>query len=108
MELGTAIGLLAVIVATFAFEGLVYGDALAEASFGAFGDSEATTCSDNNFGCIVDFIVSVFQGIYGGIAFLFNLLAFNIPDAPTWVRFVLVGVLDGGLVLLIVSILRGN
>lgn len=109
MELGTAIGLLCVILGTFAFEGMVYGDALTEESFGTFGETTSVDCeSGGTFGCVIDFITQVFQGIIGGIAFLFNLLSFNIPDAPIWIRFVLVGVLDGGLVLLIVSILRGN
>lgn len=108
MELGTAIGLLFVIMATFAFEGLVFGEELAEESFGEIEESTPGACSDNNFGCIIDFISDLFSSIVGAVAFLFNLLTFNIPDAPWWIRLVLVGVVDGGAVLLIVSILRGN
>ena len=109
MELGTAIGLLFVIVSTFAFEGIVYGNALVEESF-ALTAPAAPSCTGflDGVACALGWIVQVFQAIAGALVFLFNLLTFNIPDAPIPVRIVLAAVFDGGLLLLIVSIFRGN
>lgn len=110
MELGTAIALLFVIISTFAFEGIAYGNVLVEESFPTITDPGTPSCTGflDGVACALDWIVAVFQAIFGALTFIFNLLTFNIPDAPIPLRIVLSTVFDGGLVLLLVSIFRGN
>jgi hypothetical protein len=107
---------LAIVGLTLAFMGLLFGQSLAESSYPAFKSVDFGACSGNaldeiacwigNVGAIV---FNFFAFIYGTIVFFIALLTFNVPGAPTWIRF-LVGTMIGGTVLwaLATTLLRGS
>lgn len=90
--------LLAVLSCSLAFEGLVYGQAIAEASF-------PTLSAPTN---PLEVLFGVIGIVFGGIVFFLNLLTFNVPDAPTWVRVPFATIFGGGLFFLILGLIRGS
>lgn len=102
--------LLFVIVATLAFEGLVYGEEIAADTFSEFDEPEDRDCSGflDGVACVFTFIVDLFQAIFAAVIFLFRLIIFDVPDAPWWIRLPVATVLGGGIVLIVVQVFRGN
>lgn len=109
------IGIIAIIITTLTFTGLLYGNELAANSFPALLDTDYGTCTSSGLdaiGCYIGktvaFVLNIFIVIYGGAVFLFNLISFNIPGTPWYVRTIIGSVLGGGILWSVVSLLRGN
>lgn len=119
---------LAIIVLTLAFEGLVYGAGIAQSSFPESTQVSFGGCSFEPgggipflsdvgeavgyIGCLLgnafNLVVNVFKVILGTVIFLYNLISFNIPGAPGFVRLIMGSLLGGGILLTVVAIFRGN
>lgn len=94
---------LSVIVLTLVFEGLLFGEELAEASFPSFEQPEG-----GGFFDVLDAVLAIVQAIWGTVVFVFNLVSFNVPGAPWFVRAPIGFILGGGLVWSIATLVRGN
>lgn len=88
-----------VIVVFLVFEGVAFGDQIAEESFANYEPDDFGGW--DILGDIVSFIV-------GAATFLFNLLTFNIGDAPWWIRVPVSFVINGGLFWSVLTLIRGN
>lgn len=99
----TALSLLVVIILTLTFEGLLFGEELAERSFPSFEEP-----SSSGFFAVLEALLSIVKVIWGTVVFLFNLITFNVPGAPWWVRLPAAGVLGGGLIWSIAILIRGG
>lgn len=106
------VAVLSVILCTLAFEGLLFGTELAEKSFPSFDAPAERNCGALQFLCdTADAVAAAFaviQGIWGVFVFFFNLLTFNIPGAPWFVRLVAGGALGGGIIWSLAGLFRGN
>ena len=122
------ISALAIVFLTLAFEGLVFGTDLAEQSFPEFQPVEYDDCvfepgggipilsdvgeATGYIGCILantfTVLVNVVLAVFGTIAFLFNLLTFNVPGAPDYIRFPVGGIIVATILISSVMIFRGN
>lgn len=109
------IPVLAIVLLTLAFEGLLFGNQLAGASFPASSTVDFGGCSGSGLdyiGCVIgntfSFIINVFKIIFGVVAFFFNLVSFNVPGAPWFVRLFLGGVMGGALLWSIAGLFRGD
>lgn len=105
---------LAVVFLTLAFEGLVFGGELASQSFPQPIDS-GTACSGTGLDLIANCVFAFFEGvlnvfrvIFGVVAFIWNLITFNVPGAPDYVRYPVGGIIVVGLVWSIAGLIRGN
>lgn len=94
---------LAIVLSTMVFMTLLFGEEIAEKSFPTFEQP-----SSGGFFGALDAILAILQGIWGVIVFFFNLLTFNIPGAPWYVRVVAGGLLGGGLLWSIAELFRGT
>lgn len=105
--------ILAVIVCTLVFEGLVFGDTLAEKSFPEFEEVEET-CAEGGDGffagieCFVAKVVFFLRVIGGVVAFFFNLITFNVPGAPWFIRAVIGTFMTAGIGWSVATFFRGN
>lgn len=101
---------LAIVVLTLIFEGMLYGSELAEQSFPTLDEPEEEDCSGflDGFACGVRAAWNFIRMLFGVVAFFYNLVTFNVPGAPWFVR-VFVGAIFGGSILwtLAVFIRRG-
>ena len=100
---GMPIKILAVIIMTLTFEGLLFGEQIAERSFPTL-DEPTTT----GFWGALDALIAVVRAIWGAVVFFFNLLTFNVPGAPWWIRLPVGSVLGGGLLYSVTVIVRGG
>lgn len=85
-------------------EALIFGEELAQRSFPSFEEPTSTTA----FGGFIEGVVGTVQLIWGGVVFFFNLITFNIPDAPWSIRLALSSILGGSLIWSIATLIRGN
>jgi hypothetical protein len=99
----TAITILAIILVTLTFEGLLFGAEIAEQSFPSFDEPTST-----GFFGVLDALLAIVKAIWGAVVFFFNLLTFNLPGAPWYVRLPVGGLMFGGLVWSIASLVRGG
>lgn len=99
----TALSVLAVILLTLTFEGLLFGEQIAERSFDGFSEPRSGGLLGG-----LDAILAVVQGVWGVVVFFANLITFNVPGAPWYVRLPVAGILGGGLVWSIAVLFRGG
>lgn len=99
-----------VILATLSFEGLVFGGELAEQSFPKFEQPNEGDCSGflDGVACFFGWIVEVAKLIFGTVVFLFNLVTFNVPGTPLFIKVVLSGGIIGSIVWCVATLIRGN
>lgn len=95
--------ILAIIILVLTGEALIFGEEIAARSFPTFEQPQ----SSGILGAL-DALLAVIQGVWGAIVFFFNLVTFNVPDAPFWVRIPAGAILGGGLVWSISQLFRGN
>lgn len=101
--MSTAIKVLGIVLVTVAFEGLIFGAEIAERSFPAFDQPQS-----GGFFAVLDALLAIVQTIWGAVVFFFNLLTFNIPGAPFWVRVPVGGLIGGGFVWSVATLVRGG
>lgn len=83
-----------IVVLTLTFQGLLFGADIAEKSFPDLIRPEHQTqdCDGffDGFVCafenVIAFIANIFIVLFGAIIFLFNMITFNVPGAPWFVR----------------------
>ena len=94
---------LAVIALTSTVVAMIGGEELAQESFPEFDEPDS-----GGFWGSLDALVSVVQGIWGVVVYLFNLLTFNIGGAPWWIRVPVGAINGGGLLWSIATLIRGG
>ena len=107
---------LSIVFLTLAFEGLVFGGEIASQSFPKPEEAPASCGEgDDALSRIANCITSVVYGIvntakviFGVVAFLFNLITFNVPGAPAYIRFPVGGIIVVGIVWSVAGLIRGN
>lgn len=107
---------LIIVVGVLVFQALLFGGELAEKSFPTIKNEEGTTedCDSvfGDFGCgvrnVLQSIWNFFRVIGGVIAFFFNLVTFNVPGAPWFVRLVVGSFIGSALVWSVAGLFRGN
>lgn len=99
----TAMSVLAIIVLTLTFEGVLFAEEIAERSFPSFEEP-----TSGGFFGLLDALLAVVQTVWGVVVFFFNLITFNVPGAPGWVRVPVSAMLGGGLVWSIAVLVRGG
>lgn len=97
------IAVLSIITLVLVFEGLLFGEEVAAYSFPTFEEPQ----SGGFFG-VLEALLAIVQAIWGTVVFLFNLLTFNIPGAPWYVRVPVGGMMFGALVWSIAELIRGK
>lgn len=95
---------LAVIILTISFQALLFGDELAERSFPSFEEPEET----GGFFGAFDVIAAILKTIWGVVVFFTNLLTFNVPGAPTFIRVIVGSIMGGGLIWSIATLIKGT
>lgn len=103
MALANPVPILAIITIVLTFEGLLFGEELAQYSFPEFNEPE----SGGFFG-ILDALLAIVQAVWGAVVFFLNLLTFNVPGAPWYVRLPIGAILSGGLIWSIAVLIRGG
>lgn len=121
------IPVLMIIVATLAFEGLLFGTDLAAASFPTIESPsfDIQDCQDgtipffsqlDDIACVIGsaflfaakFLQAIFLTLFGVVVFLFNLISFNVPGAPWYVRLVVGSAFGGAIMWAVAGLFRGN
>lgn len=109
------VGVLLVVVATLGFEGLLFGSQIADQSFPQLLPMAFSSCTGSGLGLIgcwigsaLAFVANVFLTIFGAAVFLFNLISFNVPGAPWFVRALVGTGIGGALIWSIASLFRGG
>lgn len=120
------ITVMVIIAATLAFTAIIFGDTMAANSFPALGNTDFSDChartggflgfitgdSLGYIGCIIgkmfNFVMNIFKVIFGTIVFIVNLISFNIPGAPWYVRAVIGTGFGGTLLWSMATLMRGN
>lgn len=95
--------ILAIIILTLTFEGLLFGSEIADRSFPSYEEPQS-----GGFWGALDAVVAVVQVIWGAVVFFFNLITFNVPGAPWYIRVPIGAMLGGGLVWSLATLIRGN
>lgn len=118
IDLGSLIyGYLTVVMLTFAFQGLLFGNDLYEQSYPDFKPVDFGDCSGvgalEAIGCVSYntflLVINSVLFIYGTVVLAFNLISFNVPGAPAFARFLIAGIVGGGLVIAItIAVFRGG
>jgi hypothetical protein len=107
---------LSIVGLTAVFMGLFLGQSLAEQSYPPFFNVNFGSCAGNPLsviGCWVSnvgaLIINLFIFLYGTVVFFINILTFNVPGAPSWIR-TIIGTLMGGTVLwsIATALFRGS
>lgn len=94
---------LAIVLLTVTFEGMIFGQELAERSFPTYEEPQ----SSGFFG-VLDALLAIVKVIWGAVVFFFNLITFNVPGAPWWVRLPVGGLIGGGFVWSVATLIRGG
>lgn len=110
------LGLLLVIALTLGFEGLLLGSSIVSESFPAASTVDFGSCSNagglDKIACVIEnawnFVVNVVKVIFGVVALIFNLVSFNVPGAPWFVRLPIGACFGFGLLWSIASLFRGG
>ena len=92
---------LAIILTVLAFEGLIFGQSIAERSFPTFEEPTST-----GFWGAFEAALAFVKAVWGVVVFLFNLITVNVPGSPWWIRLPVGGILGGGLIWSIAQLLR--
>jgi hypothetical protein len=105
--------IIAIITATLVFQALIFGEEYAEQSFPNY-EEFTSACDDGDDGffsgiyCIFQQVGYFFRVIVGVVLFLFNLISFNVPGAPWFIRVIVSGILGGGIFWATATLFRGN
>lgn len=94
---------LAIVLITLTFEGLLFGSEIAERGLPSFERPN----TGGFFGAL-DALLAIVSGVWGAILFFLNLVTFNVPGAPWWIRLPVGGLLGGGLIWSIAVLFRGG
>lgn len=105
-----------VVALTLVFEGLLFGSSIANTSFPAASSVDFGSCGNvgglDLIGCVIsnafNAVVNVFKVIIGAVVFFFNLVSFNVPGAPWFVRMVVGCAIGGSIIWAIAGMFRGN
>jgi len=109
--------LVIIIVATLAFESLMFGNELAGSAFPPlapvnFGACGGTGNAFTDIACVLyqTFLVigNVVLVFFGIVMFLWNLVSFNVPGTPWFVRLVIGSSFGGSILLIIAGLFRGT
>lgn len=129
--MSAATTILGIVILTVAFQGLFYGSSLVQSSYPPLRSVDFGSCSDQQswasgvpiIGAISDgtktiacwvgnfflIIGNVFVFLYGTVVFIINVMTFNVPGAPTFIRFLIGGILGGSLLFVVAtSLIRGS
>ena len=93
--------ILFIILTVLAFEGLLFGAEIAERTFPQFNQPQG-----GGFWSNLDSIVALVEAVWGAVLFFLNLISFNVPGAPFWIRLPIGGLLGGGLVWSIANLIK--
>lgn len=105
------IAVLIIVLATLTFEAILFGGPLVEGAAPKFSEEAAERDCGGFFGaakCAAESVFNILGMIWGVIVFFFNLVTFNVPGAPLYVRVVLGGAISGALIWSLASLIRGN
>lgn len=97
------VAILSIITLVLVFEGLLFGQQIAAYSFPSFEEPQS-----EGFFAVLDSLLAIVKTIWGTVVFVFNLLTFNIPGAPWFIRIPVAGIMGGGLIWAITELVRGN
>lgn len=104
-----------IVLLTLTFEGLYYGSDLATQSYPAPSNIQTGSCGGgglDRIACVIggvfEFIVNVVKIIFGTVAFVFNLITFNVPGAPLFVRIPIGGMITLAILWSVASLVRGS
>lgn len=97
------VGVLMTVIVTLTFTGLAFGEEIAQDSFPEFEEPEG-----GGFWGVLDALTAIVQAIWGAVVFFFNLITFNIPGAPWWIRVPVGTALTGSLGWSLASLIRGG
>lgn len=105
------IALLFIIAVSFAFQMAFLGDEINEIEFEI--DNPQNQTEDEGFFSdwtpdSLDALAAIIGTIWGFVKTFFNFLTFNVPGAPTWVRFIVGMTINGSLAWSLVALLRGT
>lgn len=92
-----------VMVGALVFQGVFYGEEIAEESF-----PEYEQPNTEGFWGAVEALTAVVNTVWGAVVFLFNLITFNIPGSPWWSRVVVSTYFGGTIFWSIATLIRGN
>jgi hypothetical protein len=95
--------ILIIIIMTLTFQGLLFGQEIAERTFTGFQEP-----TGGGFFGALEALLAVVQAVWGAILFFLNLLFFNVPGAPWWIRLPIGTALTGGLIWSIATLVRGG
>lgn len=102
------IAILFIAVSTLAFEAILFSDSLTEMGLPVF--EQPTVSCDGIINCTiatVQFAVSIVKAVWGTIVLLINLLSFNVPGAPWYIRLIIGSAVGGGMAWSIARLIRG-
>lgn len=105
--------IIAIITATLIFQALIFGEEYADKSFPEYEEITAA-CTDNDdsffsgFACVVQQIGYFFRVVGGVVLFLLNLVSFNVPGAPWFIRVIVGGLMGTGIFWSAATLFRGN
>lgn len=93
---------MAALIAILTFESLLFGVEIAERTAPVFAEPDS-----GGFWSFLDPIISLIQGIFTMVVFMFNLITFNVPGADAWARFLVGGIQVSALGYGIAGLIRG-
>lgn len=96
---------LLVMVVVLVFQAVLFGAEYAEASFPEFDEPDT---GGGFFGGALDILGAIINTIWGVVVFVFNLVTFNVPDAPFWIRAPIATYFGGTIIWSIASLVRGG
>lgn len=97
------VAVLAIILLVIGGEALLFGGDIAARSFPTFEEP-----TQSGLLGAIEGIVQIVSVIWGVVVFFFNLITFNVPDAPFFIRVPVGGILGSALIWSIASLIRGN
>lgn len=96
---------LLVMTVVLVLQGAIFGAQLAEESFPEF---EQPDSGGGFFGGALDILGAIISAIWGVVTFVFNLVTFNVPGAPWFIRVPVATYFGGTIVWTIASLVRGG
>lgn len=93
---------LAIVTISLVFQGLLFGQEIAERSFPTFEKPE-----EGAWGAL-EAAGNVLLSLWGVVVFLYNLVSFNVPGAPWYARVIVGGITGSAVIWSIATLVRGN
>lgn len=94
---------LLVMTVVLVFQGVLFGSEIAEESFPEFEEP-----SSGGFFGALEALLAVVQAVWGVVVFVFNLVTFNVPGAPWFIRVPIATYFGGTIVWSLASLIRGS